>query len=135
MRRARPPGAAEDARRPPPPRRTTRSRTRSGARAARHPPSAVARAARVAGSEAVRTEGGDEEAATEELAALLTSCFSLGQFVGPLGGALLASRCGFRVASDALSLALLANAAWLYAAQGSSRAERSWRQVDEEENQ
>lgn len=64
-------------------------------------------------SEVVVAGGGDEEAATEDLSALLTSCFNLGQFVGPLGGALLASRFGFRVASDVLTLALVGNALWL----------------------
>lgn len=59
--------------------------------------------------------------AINALSALMTSCFSLGQMIGPLLGSFLAARTGFRWASTLLALALIAHTAVLCYMQRLSR--------------
>jgi MFS family permease len=81
----------------------------------RHHASRSLRAARAAShSEAPAFEGEDEEEAVEELSALVTSCASLGQIIGPLGGAFLVSTFGFRGTCDWLSLLFGLDIVWLW---------------------
>mmetsp|Transcript_32932 Transcript_32932/g.81862 ORF Transcript_32932/g.81862 Transcript_32932/m.81862 type:complete len:107 (+) Transcript_32932:1604-1924(+) len=55
----------------------------------------------------------EEDDAVEEISGLITACLSLGNVLGPLGGTVLASSLGFRMASDVLGVIFCANALWL----------------------
>jgi MFS family permease len=62
-----------------------------------------------------------KEDAINALSALMTSCFSLGQMVGPLSGSFMAARLGFNWASTAIGLLLGAHTLVLVYLQRQSR--------------
>lgn len=65
-----------------------------------------------------------KEDAINGLSALMTSCFSLGQMLGPLAGSFMAARMGFGWASTFVGTLLLVQMAVLIKLQRSSRLHR-----------
>lgn len=63
--------------------------------------------------------------AINALSALMTSCFSLGQMIGPLMGSFMAARVGFKWASTILAFVLLSHTAVLVYLQRLSKPHQS----------
>jgi MFS family permease len=107
--------------------REARDAAAACARRARAPPAAAlaARSRRRAPAPGPRSRRlscvDRKEDAINALSALMTSCFSLGQMVGPLSGSFMASRLGFNWASTAIGLLLGAHTCVLIYLQRQSR--------------